>query len=1129
MGCSYTGSAFDIGIVDTAVDSLHPALQDHMFYRKHFHLDIDPSDPGWSTGRHGTHVAGIVASNDLSYRGIAYGVDAIINGNIWSESGHYPESNAMAAFDWAVSLQEIVEDAEVVNLSWGYGPAENEDTGFSRFFDAWADNFLTVGTHAVGNNFHDIEDNTMDYPGNSYNMIVVGSVNDQEDTTRQNDIISSFSSRGPTFGGRKKPDLVAPGGVAAGDTSESSGNGLEGIMSTNADWEGTDSNFVNKSGTSMAAPHVAGASILLMETGVIDPRSVKALLINTAEDELGGAPSDTNDPDHDPEGWDPVYGWGYIDLEQAFIHKNDFFEDIVYPDGSLGDFILYKGIMYDTDKATLVWHRHAEYIGDEYPTQWSDLNDIDLYLYAHETNEYIPSDWAASRIDNVEQVRGRDQLGEEVVIKVKSYDSVFEGVNYEQFSLATPENFERVNIPDVIASSEPDNPVIVNLNQQFTMTYRYNNSGDVMAHNVVVSLVAPPGLNIISGPSIDNFDLLPGGEQLVSWELEGVIAGQNDLSASSQSICYGETFTSSSEDIVYVGNTTWSGSIKITRDVNVPFDVTLTVDPQTMITFDDGTSLTVNGKLVSDGQNEQGLITYKSSSSTPSYSSWDGIRFNDLADDASSVKYCDISDANRGIYLNRASPAIENNTIQHCNYGIYVYKTIPKIQSVDITDISRRGIYVFDSNSVLGQEIGHIKDSYIRDTHTGINLYKSSPYILRNELTSNTVYGVYARIYSDPMLGNPDGTDRGCNTVDGSGTYNIYAYNFSDIFMGQVTPKIDASGDNTFINAVSYEVRGDRNCIITAENNWWGGAPDPSLFYMTNGSFIDYDPALERSPDCGQGQMAGQGSGSYSENQLIQASQYRWDASFNQSKGICNAILTNPPSLQTAKKALGILWNVYRQQGQGVVGRLQSVMQTNSQNELGAEASVILLGIKVANEDYSEATTLGNNIRQNFPGTEAHKHALFDLWMMYKHDLADVDQESQIIEEMLEYFPDDELTAEMTGNVPPTPARTAVSSPLPKEYALSQNYPNPFNPVTTIRYNLPEPSYVSLVIYDILGREVRTLLDSREDAGFKSMVWDGKDNGGNIASTGIYIYSLRVWSVKSEKMYHKTRKMVFLR
>ncbi len=100
---------------------------------------------------------------------------------------------------------------------------------------------------------------------------------------------------------------------------------------------------------------------------------------------------------------------------------------------------------------------------------------------------------------------------------------------------------------------------------------------------------------------------------------------------------------------------------------------------------------------------------------------------------------------------------------------------------------------------------------------------------------------------------------------------------------------------------------------------------------------------------------------------------------------------------------------------------------------------------------------------------------------------------------------------------------------IPESYALPGNYPNPFNPTTTLRYDLPEQSHVQLVIYDILGREVRTLLDSREVAGFKSVIWDGTDDTGISVSTGIYIYMLRAWSQESEKTYQKTRKMVLLR
>jgi len=96
-----------------------------------------------------------------------------------------------------------------------------------------------------------------------------------------------------------------------------------------------------------------------------------------------------------------------------------------------------------------------------------------------------------------------------------------------------------------------------------------------------------------------------------------------------------------------------------------------------------------------------------------------------------------------------------------------------------------------------------------------------------------------------------------------------------------------------------------------------------------------------------------------------------------------------------------------------------------------------------------------------------------------------------------------------------------ITTSIPENYDLSQNYPNPFNPVTTIKYELPKQEKVTMKVYDILGNEVRTLIDNESrNPGQHSVVWDGKFNSGLNAATGVYFYKL------VSENFTKTMKMI---
>jgi hypothetical protein len=84
----------------------------------------------------------------------------------------------------------------------------------------------------------------------------------------------------------------------------------------------------------------------------------------------------------------------------------------------------------------------------------------------------------------------------------------------------------------------------------------------------------------------------------------------------------------------------------------------------------------------------------------------------------------------------------------------------------------------------------------------------------------------------------------------------------------------------------------------------------------------------------------------------------------------------------------------------------------------------------------------------------------------------------------------------------------STTVPLPTTYDIAQNYPNPFNPTTTIAYQVPEATHVTLEVYNVLGESVATLVDEQQAAGYYRVEWNGKDSGQHSVSSGVYYYKM---------------------
>jgi subtilisin family serine protease len=254
------GSGVTVAVLDTGVDASHPDLAGKVVDERNF-----TDEPSAADGHgHGTHVASTVAGSGAAsggaYTGVAPGA-TLLSGKVLDDNGNGTFSSVIAGMEWAAE-----QGADVINMSLGAGPTDGTDPMSQAVNQLTADHGVLFVISA-GNSGP--SDGTVGSPGAADAALTVGAVN-------KNEQLAGFSSRGPRPGDFAiKPDVTAPGvGIVAARSAD-------GTLPPPA--EPVNDFYIRASGTSMAAPHVAGAAaILLQGAPELGPAALKERLVTTA-------------------------------------------------------------------------------------------------------------------------------------------------------------------------------------------------------------------------------------------------------------------------------------------------------------------------------------------------------------------------------------------------------------------------------------------------------------------------------------------------------------------------------------------------------------------------------------------------------------------------------------------------------------------------------------------------------------------------------------------------------------------------------------------------------------------------------------------------------------------------------
>ena len=585
------------------------------------------------------------------------------------------------------------------------------------------------------------------------------------------------------------------------------------------------------------------------------------------------------------------------------------------------------------------------------------------------------------------------------------------------------------------------------------------------------------------------------------------------------------------------GNLVIEGDLTINQDIIINSGGSIVVNPGATLKFATGKSLINNGTMYAIGTSNQ-PITFTSQTGT-SPNSWGSIKLNGSGASGSQMRYANVYYGTRVEIINSSNIIIQDCNITNTYDGIKFTGTSGSTGSVygnNITTSSAGHGIIIENGSTVTCERNVVTKTTTNRSGVGILFGGGgSGTILQNEI-SGWDWGVGAIWGSSPEFRNNPPTVQSKNNLISNCNYGVRAYNSSWPVIGTSSNGYGYNSINIAYNTINvYFTSGG---ILWALTNYWGGIPIPSMFYLGSGCSIETGGYLLSDP-WEEEKIAGNSVITDKES-ILYGIDLRNQNKIIEAKDFFISYINKHPEEQAAYVEL---YKCYSKET-----AYDLIKYFNALPLKAAPENKLLLSYLYLKQDNVQMSKKTNNtiIKEN-PNTALSNSAkLSNVYIALYNDndlvsaislFNDVLSKSDLstsIELSLTQQAIESYSNTYNGSddklILPKENKTISSTELPKKYDLFSNYPNPFNPSTTISYALPVESDIKITIYDLTGSIVKSFILNTQSAGYKNVLWDGKNNYGESVSSGVYIYTIKAVSLEGDgRSFTKSSKLVLMK